>query len=53
MRETVGARGMDPNHFDIHYGLDGGQSSVKLTMSITERARDERLGRARYAEVKL
>ena len=46
------SRNMDPDKCDLHLGFDGGQGSLKLVLSITERKVEENHGRAKYSEVK-
>ena len=49
--DVLSHRGMDPQHSDVHCGMDGGQGSVKLGITVTERL-TENTGRSRYSDVR-
>ena len=36
---------------DVHMGVDGGQGLVKVGLILTDRNKEEKVGRATYAEV--
>lgn len=42
---------MEQEVSDLHLGFDGGQGSLKLVLSITERTGQNPIGRAKYSEV--
>ena len=45
-------RGLNPHTFDVHCGFDGGQSMLKLALTVTDRLEGEKRGRALYSEVR-
>ena len=44
-------RGLNPYTCDVHIGMDGGQSMLKIALTMTDRLGVERSGRATYSEV--
>ena len=46
-------RGLDPQTCDVHCGFDGGQSMLKLAVTITSRIEKEKIGRSKYSDVSL
>ena len=51
--ELMKRRDLDSNNCDIHIGIDGGQGSLKVGMTVTDREIEETLGRSKYSEVSL
>ena len=50
--DVLSHRGMNPQSSDVHCGIDGGQGSLKLAVTITERDQSETSGRAHYSHVR-
>ena len=46
-------RGLNPQTCDVHCGFDGGQSMLKLAVTITDRLEGEKSGRSLYSDVSL
>ena len=44
----IAKRGMDPTNSDIHIGIDGGQGSLKVGVTITERDDEVQNTRSKY-----
>ena len=44
-------RGLNPQTCDVHCGFDGGQSMLKLAVTITDRLEGEKSGRSHYSDV--
>ena len=51
IEETIIKREMDPENSDLLVGFDGGQGSLKVALTITEKQEPEKLKRSRYSEV--
>ena len=50
--DILSHRGLDPHNSDVHCGIDGGQGSLKVGITITERNRSNS-GRAHYSDVRI
>ena len=48
--DILAHRGMDPQNSDVHCGIDGGQGSLKIGITVTEKG-TKKLGRAHYSDV--
>ena len=51
VKELIERRQLDVNSSDVHIGIDGGQGSIKVGLTITDRTTSETCGRAAYSEV--
>ena len=47
--ELIQRRELDVNTSDVHIGIDGGQGSIKVGLTITDRATSESCGLAAYS----
>ena len=52
LARLIAERGLNPDLTDIHVGCDGGQGSLKLGLIVTDRSKEEKVGRAFYSQVK-
>ena len=51
MDDVCAQCGLNSDDVDLHLGFDGGQGSLKLVLSITERNFEASAGRSTYAQV--
>ena len=50
--DMIEHRELDPTTCDVHVGIDGGQGSLKVGATVTDRADSEKSGRTRYSYVR-
>ena len=51
MLDVLTHRGLNPHNSDVHCGIDGGQGSLKVGITVTER-NSSKSGRAHYSDVR-
>ena len=49
--DVMAHRGLNPHTCDVHCGFDGGQSILKLALTVTDRLEGEKSGRSHYSDV--
>ena len=49
--DIMAYRGLNPHNCDVHCGFDGGQSMLKLALTVTDRLEGEQSGRSSYSDV--
>ena len=49
----IECRDLDPDKADVHIGIDGGQGSVKVGITVTTREDSQMQGRAKYSYVSI
>ena len=50
--DVIAHRGLNPHNCDVHCGFDGGQSMLKLALTVTDRLEGDSRGRAHYSDVR-